>query len=107
MTLAFCTSLGIARAKPNSSLALRTSLFNSSRAVHVARSRQAFLFPSACASEKAEDKAEVKADGNEEEEEQLDEAAMRAAEIHEVLIGLQDFKDRIIDGMYLPTSLST
>lgn len=34
----------------------------------------------------------------EEQEEQLDEAAMRAAEIHEVLSGLKEFKDRIIDG---------
>lgn len=33
-----------------------------------------------------------------EEEEVLDEAAMRAAEIHEVLSGLQDFKSRIVDG---------
>lgn len=33
-----------------------------------------------------------------EEEEALDERAMRAAEIHEVLQGLQDFKDRIING---------
>lgn len=33
-----------------------------------------------------------------EDEEQLDEAAMRAAEIHEVLIGLKQFKDRIVEG---------
>lgn len=33
-----------------------------------------------------------------EEESHLDEAAMRAAEIHEVLTGLKDFKNRIIDG---------
>lgn len=32
------------------------------------------------------------------EEEKLDEAAMRAADIHEVLKGLRDFKDRIIEG---------
>jgi hypothetical protein len=32
------------------------------------------------------------------DEESLDEAAMRAAEIHEVLQGLQDFKARIVDG---------
>ncbi|KAI0561029.1 hypothetical protein FGB62_94g055 [Gracilaria domingensis] len=32
-----------------------------------------------------------------EEEEQLDENAMRAAEIHEVLKGLEDFKSRIIE----------
>jgi hypothetical protein len=31
-------------------------------------------------------------------EEALDEAAMRAAEIHEVLQGLEDFKARIVDG---------
>lgn len=35
-----------------------------------------------------------------EDEEKLDEAAMRAAEIHEVLAGLQDFKSRIIDGSF-------
>lgn len=32
------------------------------------------------------------------EEQPLDEAAMRAAEIHEVLTGLRDFKNRIIEG---------
>ncbi|PXF43395.1 hypothetical protein BWQ96_06890 [Gracilariopsis chorda] len=31
------------------------------------------------------------------DEEQLDEAAMRAAEIHEVMNGLKQFKDRIIE----------
>lgn len=30
----------------------------------------------------------------------LDEKAMRAAEIHEVLTGLEDFKARIIDGAF-------
>lgn len=34
------------------------------------------------------------------EEEVLDETAMRAAEIHEVLIGLKDFKERIVDGKF-------
>ena len=34
------------------------------------------------------------------EEEVLDEAAMRAAEIHEVLTGLEEFKMRIVDGAY-------
>lgn len=33
-----------------------------------------------------------------EEEDALDEDAMRAAEIHEVLTGLKDFKARIVDG---------
>lgn len=33
-----------------------------------------------------------------EDEESLDETAMRAAEIHEVLVGLEEFKGRIIDG---------
>lgn len=32
------------------------------------------------------------------EEESLDETAMRAAEIHEVLTGLEEFKARIVDG---------
>lgn len=36
-----------------------------------------------------------------EDEEKLDEAAMRAAEIHEVLVGLKDFKARIIEGKFI------
>lgn len=42
----------------------------------------------------------------EEQEEQLDEAAMRAAEIHEVLSGLKEFKDRIIDGKSCAVSIT-
>lgn len=41
-----------------------------------------------------------------EQEEQLDEAAMRAAEIHEVLSGLKEFKDRIIDGKSCAVSIN-
>lgn len=36
----------------------------------------------------------------EEEEDVLDETAMRAAEIHEVLTGLEEFKARIVDGAF-------
>lgn len=40
-----------------------------------------------------------------EDEEKLDEAAMRAAEIHEVVSGLQEFKNRIIDGSFQRLSM--
>lgn len=40
------------------------------------------------------------ADDAKDEEAVLNEAAMRAAEIHEVLKGLEDFKARIVDGAY-------
>jgi hypothetical protein len=43
-------------------------------------------------------RCEVAASQPESEDESLDEAAMRAAEIHEVLQGLEDFKARIVDG---------
>lgn len=38
----------------------------------------------------------------EEGDDALDETAMRAAEIHEVLSGLKDFKNRIITGAFYP-----
>lgn len=44
--------------------------------------------------------AASKEPGASEEEEVLDEAAMRAAEIHEVLSGLKEFKDRIVNGTF-------
>lgn len=50
--------------------------------------------PTLCLATPAKPKA---ADEN---EEILDEMAMRAAEIHEVLTGLEEFKMRIIDGAF-------
>lgn len=39
--------------------------------------------------------------GKKEDDEVLDEAAMRAADIHEVMTGLLEFRQRIIDGKAL------
>lgn len=39
-----------------------------------------------------------------EDEEKLDETAMRAAEIHEVVSGLKEFKNRIIEGKELQST---
>lgn len=63
--------------------------------------------PRACESNPSPDGAagspsegnDVKAQGQtSDDEESLDEVAMRAAEIHEVLQGLRDFRSRIVDG---------
>jgi hypothetical protein len=40
---------------------------------------------------------------NNDEEDVLDENAMRAAEIHEVLTGLEEFRARIVDGTMIAT----
>lgn len=66
--------------------------------------RSSVISPTLCLAAEKKDK---------QEEEVLDEKAMRAAEIHEVLIGLQDFKERIVNdatqlakkvrGMYIPS----
>lgn len=63
----------------------------------------------ACAAvKKGPQKGSKKGDDAPEEQEQLDVAAMRAAEIHEVLAGLKDFKGRIVAGTFLqPLSLSS
>ena len=60
------------------------------RRLRVAPVRRAFPH-TACLAVNKESEAQ-------EEEEQLDEVAMRAAEIHEVVNGLKEFKNRIIDG---------
>lgn len=55
-------------------------------------SRSASMVPTCCT---------AAATGKEEQaDEVLDEAAMRAAEIHEVLDGLEGFRQRIIDGTF-------
>ena len=61
--------------------------------------RRAYTYRTVCVSVAEEQRKKHKSkDG--EEEEVLDEAAMRAAEIHEVLVGLRDFKERIINGKF-------
>lgn len=61
--------------------------------------RQATLIPKACATNDGiENVADNKTKQSVDDEQPLDEVAMRAAEIHEVLTGLREFKNRIIDG---------
>ena len=89
---AFCTPLSVARARAAAPV-LKASPTQPLARARAAKPRRVWAAPLACAQQPAD-----KAGAEEEEPEQLDENAMRAAEIHEVLTGLKDFKTRIIDG---------
>lgn len=89
MELAFTSSLFLIRSA--APVRLPVSAFNGRR-LRVAPQRRVRFESAACLA------AVNKEPDTPDSEEQLDEAAMRAAEIHEVLAGLRDFKTRIIEG---------
>lgn len=89
MELAFTSSPFLTR--PAVAERLPISTFNGRR-LRVAPQRRVRFESAACLA------AVNKEPNTPDSEEQLDEAAMRAADIHEVLQGLREFKNRIIDG---------
>lgn len=93
MPLAFLPSAAIALSRGRTASRLPTSSFVGRRVCGPVGSRRAVLRHIACVAVKKDTDAV-------DDEEKLDEAAMRAAEIHEVLTGLRDFKNRIIDGRF-------
>lgn len=91
MPLAFLPGAALALSRGRATRLLPASSYHGRRLYVAAPTRRAALRHTACVA--------VKKDTDEvEDDEKLDEAAMRAAEIHEVLSGLKDFKDRIIAG---------
>lgn len=93
MPLAFLPGAALALSRGRTSPQLSTTSFHGRRVCAAVRSRRALLRHTACVAVKKDADAV-------DDEEKLDEAAMRAAEIHEVLSGLKEFKGRIIDGSF-------
>lgn len=97
MTLTFISPLALTTSKFVS--ASNTLICSRTSRTHFARRCHSHEISVACASQPKETQVP-------DEEEKLDEAAMRAADIHEVLQGLRDFKNRIIDGKFLQLHIS-